>query len=76
MMMRRLKELLIVAHGGQPAKLASWQVGKLKSQARAWKPAMLESCFKKLMEIEMQTKNGTMVYELNKALEITLCFYL
>lgn len=76
MMMRRLKELLIVANGGQPAKLASWQVGKLKSQARAWKPTMLESCFKKLMEIEMQTKNGTMVYELNKALEITLCFYL
>jgi DNA polymerase III delta subunit len=76
MLMRRLKELLIVAQGGQPAKLASWQVGKLKSQARAWKPEMLESCFKKLVEIEMQTKSGTMVYELNKALEITFCFYL
>lgn len=76
MLMRRLKELIIVAHGGQPAKLATWQVGKLKSQAKAWKPEMLESCFKKLVEIEMQTKSGTMVYELNKALEITLCFYL
>lgn len=76
MLMRRLKELLIVAHGGQPAKLAAWQVGKLKTQARAWKPEMLESCFRKLVEIEMQTKSGTMVYELNKALEITFCFYL
>ena len=76
MLMRRLKELIIVAQGGQPAKLASWQVGKLKSQAARWKPEMLESCFKKLVEIEMQTKSGTMVYELNKALEITFCFYL
>ena len=76
MLMRRLKELLIVSQGGQPAKLAPWQVGKLKSQARAWKPEMLESCFRKMVEIEMQTKSGTMVYELNKALEITLCFYL
>jgi DNA polymerase III delta subunit len=65
-----------VAHGGQPAKLASWQIGKLKSQAQAWKPEMLESCFRKLVEIEMQSKSGTMVYELNKALEITFCFYL
>lgn len=76
MLMRRLKELLVISQGGQPAKLASWQVGKLKTQARAWRPEMLESCFKKLVEIEMQTKSGTMVYELNKALEITFCFYL
>ncbi|KXK11891.1 MAG: hypothetical protein UZ22_OP11002000225 [Microgenomates bacterium OLB23] len=76
MLMRRIKELIIVSHGGQPAKLATWQIGKLKSQAALWKPDLLESLYKKLIEIEMRIKSGTMVYELNKALEITLSFYL
>jgi len=76
MTIRRAKELLLVAGDSPPSKLAAWQIAKLKQQAKLWPLGRLESFFSKLIEIEMQSKNGTMVYDLDKALEITLCFYL
>ncbi len=76
MMIRRVKELLLVSSGEQPPKLASWQVGKLKQQTKSWPEGRLQSFFLKLVEIEMHTKSGTMVYPLDRALEVALCFYL
>lgn len=82
MMQRRLKELLLVALGAKPAKIAPWQIQNLQRQAKRWgvdsvtQKAAIQRMYHKLTEIEQQSKSGTLAYSVDKALDICACFYL
>ncbi len=73
----RLKELILVKSNSlENTKLATWQIGKLKSQAALWDNGKLIRCYDNLYKIEKNAKTSSSVFTVTQALEMLLCFYL
>lgn len=83
MMQRRCKDLLALEMKvvGK-RKVAPWQASQLLIQGRKWGDSSqnriqnLSKIYHKLYDIEVGTKTGTLSFSIQKALDISLCFYL
>lgn len=78
MLQKRMRELILVAGGQIPVKkLASWQLVRLKNQARKWTNIdRLLDFYDGLYRIEMYEKTGTNYYNIRQALDILFVYYL
>lgn len=83
MIVKRARELILVSEDKQIPKLADWQLGRLKEQARKWtdhpitpSPNHLLRFYDALYRIEVMNKSGTTTYSLKKALDILLVYSL
>lgn len=76
LLVRHMRNVLLVALGDPPASLQPWQRGKLAPQARAWQKTALTDFYDKLLAIEVSLKTGKSIYSLRESLEIVACYYL
>lgn len=73
---KRLRELIILESGREPAGLATWQINKLKSQAARWNRKKLHGFYQGLYRIERQLKTGATSFSAGDMLELLFCYYL
>ncbi|HBD02418.1 MAG: hypothetical protein UX38_C0011G0015 [Microgenomates group bacterium GW2011_GWC1_46_16] len=71
MLSRQLTNLLL-AQSGSHAKLAPWQLTKLRAQSARWSEAQLIHFHDELVRIDYQTKSGTTKLDLTTQLDILL----
>jgi hypothetical protein len=76
LLVRHVRNLLLIAIGDPPASLQPWQRGKLAAQAKLWKPDQLTDFYDKLLAIEVSLKTGKSIYSLKESIEIVSCYYL
>lgn len=76
MLTRHIRSLLSIRLGEVPARMQSWQVGKLKAQASRWEAKSLLDFYEKLLSIEVQLKTGRSVYSVGESLTLLSCYYL
>ncbi len=77
MLQRRMKELILISLGVKIEKnLAEWQLARLKSQTSRWDKKKLTSFYDGLYRIEVMAKTNTGYYDIKRALDILLCYYL
>ena len=68
----RLRQLIMIVSGGTPAGLASWQVGKLKSQAGKFTLDQLITAHRDLLDLDFRQKTSESASNLASALELWL----
>lgn len=76
MLTRHIRSLLAIRLGEVPARMQSWQVGKLKAQAFRWETNNLLDFYEKLLSIEVRLKTGRSVYSVGDSLTLLSCYYL
>ena len=76
MLTRHIRSLLAIRLGEVPARMQSWQVGKLKGQAFRWETKNLLDFYEKLLSIEVRLKTGKSVYTVGESLSLLSCYYL
>ncbi len=76
LLVRHIRNLVLLAIGDPPASLPPWQRGKLASQAKAWDAKQLTDFYDKLLAIEVSLKTGKSIYSLKESVEIVACYYL
>jgi DNA polymerase III delta subunit len=59
MLVKRLRQLLILRDGGVPEGLIGWQAGRLTTQAKHFTLEQLRMIYKQCCEIEYSIKSGT-----------------
>jgi DNA polymerase III delta subunit len=59
MLVKRLRQLLILCDGGVPEGLIGWQAGRLTTQAKHFTLEQLRMMYKKCCDIEYSIKSGT-----------------
>jgi DNA polymerase III delta subunit len=59
MMITRIRQMIQILSGVQPAKLQSWQVSRLTNQSRSFTMDKLLQRYEKMLEMEFALKNGT-----------------
>lgn len=70
MIVRRVRELIMIKDGVTPEGLQGWQAGRLTSQAKLFTMDKLLSMEKKLLEIDVSIKTGTSPFPLAQQLEL------
>ena len=70
MIVRRVRELIMVKDGVTPEGLQGWQAGRLTSQAKSFTMDKLLSMEKILLEIDISIKTGTSPFPLAQQLEL------
>lgn len=76
MLIRHMHNLFVIKHKGVIKSLQSWQVAKLKSQARLWDSDKLDSFYEGLYRIEVSVKSGKNPFSLRKSLDLLACYFL
>lgn len=76
MLVRLVRNLIIIKEGFHPNKMQSWQLGKLQSQVRSWKTKNLINYYEALFKIEIGLKSGTNPYSIKDSLTILACHFL
>ena len=76
MLIRHLKNLLLVKTGQSNSKLQSWQIAKLRNQASKWRQDKLINFYDAFHKIDVSQKTSTNPYSLKKSLDILSCYYL
>ena len=76
MLTRYVRNLILVKEGVNPAKMQSWQVYKLKSQAKHWKIENLVNFYEALFKIEIGLKTSSNPFSIKKSLDILACHFL
>lgn len=77
MTQRRVKELVMISQSIPiEKKLAGWQLSRLSQQAKKWDKKKLINFYDGLYRIEVMTKTNGGFYDIKKALDILLCYYL
>ena len=69
MLTKRMRQLLQLADGEIPAGLQGWQAGRLTAQAKLFTIDRLTVMYKKLLEMEFSTKNGSSPFSLRQLTE-------
>jgi DNA polymerase III delta subunit len=77
MLQRQFRILLALSNPGgnqieELERLAPWQLGKLESQARMFNPESLKKNYKKLFEIELRQKTGSLPLSLIQTIDFFL----
>ena len=76
MIMRHIKNLLLVKSGDGSSKLQSWQIAKLKGQASKWQLDKLINFYDAFHKIDVSQKTSSNPYSIKKSLDILACYYL
>lgn len=76
LLVRHMRNVLLVALGDPPASLQPWQRGKLAAHAKQWNKETLTDFYDKLLAIEVSLKTGKSIYSLKESIEIVACYYL
>lgn len=76
MLVRHIRNLLLAKSGAVNAKLASWQLAKMRQQAKLWQDEPLISFYDGLYRIDVSTKTGKNPYSLGKSLDILASYFL
>lgn len=74
-LLKRIRLLTILTSGGtveELSKMSSWQMSKLKQQARGWSITQLLFFYDKLQEAEIKLKSGKLPTTLSKHLDILI----
>ncbi len=74
-LLKRLRILVVLSGGSMTdeiAKMAPWQISKLKQQLRQWKNDKLLNFYKTLQETEIKLKSGRLPLGLSKHLDILI----
>lgn len=72
MLVKRLRQLLILRDGGTPEGLIGWQAGRLTTQAGHFTLEQLSMMYKKCCEIEYSIKSGTSPFTMAQHIEMVL----
>jgi hypothetical protein len=76
MLARHMRNILSVKMGEKIPKLASWQLGKLSSQAKYWEEKNLINFYQGFHRIDVNSKTDGTPYSVKKSLDILACYYL
>ncbi len=76
MLVRQIRNLILVQPGFPPSSLQSWQVAKLKKQVSFWNKENLIDFYDKLIGLETGLKTGTNPYSLKESVEMLSCYFL
>ncbi|MCX7881336.1 MAG: hypothetical protein N2482_02365 [Patescibacteria group bacterium] len=76
MLIRHIRNLLLIKTGVKPEKLADWQINKLKFQAKLWPLSKLIQIYKTLHRIDIQIKTSQTPFSLKESLEILSYYFL
>lgn len=76
MLVRHVRNLLMVKLGRASKSLQSWQIAKLKSQAYYWDQNKLSSFYDGLYKIDVRIKTGNNPFSLRKSLDLLACYFL
>src|SRR3989338_4236735 len=76
MLIRYIRNLIIIKEGAVPPKMQSWQTYKLKSQALHWKQENLVNFYQALFKIEIGLKTSSNPFSVKESLEILACHFL
>ncbi len=76
MLIRHVKNLLLLLNNETPPKLQPWQINKLKFQAKKWSLEKLINFYDAFYNIDVTHKTSTNPYNLKQSLEILASYYL
>lgn len=76
MLQKLVRNLILVKSDKIPSKVQSWQLHKLKSQARHWRLEDLVKVYETFMRIEIGEKSGMSPYSVKESLDIIACHFL
>lgn len=76
MLVRYIRNLIIIKEGLIPPRMQSWQTFKLKSQANHWKQENLVNFYEALFKIELGLKTSSNPFSIKESLEILACHFL
>ena len=76
MLIRYVRNLIIIKEGEVPARMQSWQTYKLKSQASRWKIENLVNFYEALFKIDIGLKTSSNPYSIKDSLAILACHFL
>ena len=76
MLVRYIRNLIIVKEGSVPPKMQTWQTYKLKSQTNHWKQENLVNFYQALFKIEVGLKTSSNPFSIKESLEILACHFL
>src|SRR3989344_623273 len=76
MLVRYIRNLIIITEDGVPPRMQSWQTYKLKSQASRWKKENLVNFYEALFRVETGLKTGSNPFSIKESLDILACHFL
>lgn len=76
MLIRHLRNLLLVKTKSNNNKLQKWQIYKLKNQASKWEIDKLINFYDAFHKIDVTIKTSTNPYSVKNSLDIIACYYL
>lgn len=76
MLVRYVRNLIIIKEGEIPPRMQSWQTYKLKTQARHWKIENLVNFYEALFKIEVGLKTSSNPFSIKESLDILACHFL
>ncbi|OGK23597.1 hypothetical protein A3A46_04680 [Candidatus Roizmanbacteria bacterium RIFCSPLOWO2_01_FULL_37_13] len=76
MLIRYVRNLIVIKEGAIPPRMQSWQTFKLKSQANHWKIENLVNFYEALFKIEVGLKSGSNPFSVKESLDILACHFL
>jgi DNA polymerase III delta subunit len=72
MLVKRLRQLLMLRDGGKPEGLIGWQAGRLTTQAGHFTLEQLHMMYRKCRDIEYSIKSGTSPFTMAQHIEMLL----
>ncbi|MFN4212943.1 MAG: hypothetical protein ACK4FL_03215 [Microgenomates group bacterium] len=76
MLAKQIRNLLLIKMDQKITNLPSWQLTKLKFQARRWSTEKLLAFSEGLYRIDVSTKTSTNPFDIRKSLDILACYFL
>jgi len=75
MLLKHLRNLILVKSNQKPARMMDWQIWKLQKQAKYWSFDNLITFYESLQRIDVKIKTSSNPYSLRRSLDI-LAYYL
>ena len=72
MLVRRVRQLMQIHEGGNPAGLAGWQISRLTTQAKSFTMEQLVSFYRQLLDSEVAMKTGASAFTAREHIEYLL----
>ena len=76
MLLRYVRNLIIIKEGEIPPKMQSWQAYKLKAQVANWRQENLVNFYEALFKVEVSQKTNSTAFSIKQSLEILACHFL
>ena len=73
---KRVRDLLLIKHGGKPEMISVWQMNRLKKQAQLWEEEKLIAVYQSIFRIEIDRKTSQTPFTLNETLDILAYYHL